>query len=165
MRGIDSFLVLFVLAASQRGFTQESWTVPTGTPPYDAHLMSVIENLYRLDESGLYDRSLELFAENATLAIWAEGVNGRHWQERSVAGRSAIRPFLEERCFHRTQDKPNGPNYAIQEATQIGETLTFRLRPDRKSPDGRYYNPFTVKVTFVGGSIQSMTVSEFISWM
>ncbi len=165
MRRIDSFLVLFVLAASQRGFSQDSSSVSPGTPPYDAHLMAVIENLYRLDESGLYDRSLELFAKDATLAMWAEGVNGRHWQERRVAGRSAIRPLLEERCFHRTQDKPNGPVYAIMEATQIGDTLTFRLRPDRKSPDGRYYNPFTVKVSFVGESIQSMTISEFISWM
>lgn len=150
-----AFPALFALAASLGGFAQAS----------GAKSLALIESFYRLNEAGLYDQSVGLFAEDATLDVWAEGVNGRHWQERHAAGRAEILPFLAGRGFHRTQDRPDGPKYEIAEAIQSGDSLVFRLRPDRKSPDGRYYNPFTLRVSFRGESIRSMTVSEFISWM
>lgn len=118
-------------------FAQPREASSTGKPAYDAKLMALIEKLFRLNEAGLYDQSVLLFADDATLAFWAEGVNGRHRQERHATGQAAIRPYLEGHCFHRNQDKP----------------------------DGRYYDPFTVRVSFIGESIRSMAISEFISWM
>jgi hypothetical protein len=162
---VFALLFFFALAASMGSFAQASETSSTGKPPYDAKHMALIEKLFRLNEAGLYDQSVRLFADDATLAFWAEGVNGRHWQERHATGQAAIRPYLEGRCFHRNQDKPDGPMYEIVEAAQIDDTLVFRLRPDRKSPDGRYYDPFTVRVSFIGESIRSISISEFISWM
>jgi hypothetical protein len=147
-------VALFALAASRRSVAQAS-----------AEYMALIEEFFRLNDARLYAQSAKLFAEDATLDTWAEGVNGRHWQERHAAGRTAIRPFLEGRGFHKSQDRPDGPKYEIKEATQAGNTISFMLRPDRRSPEGRNYNPFSMKITFVGECIQSMSSSEFISWM
>jgi hypothetical protein len=145
-------LLLFLLPLSPRASAQEAGA-------------ALIEEFYRLNDSGLYDRSARLFSEDGTLDIWAEGVNGRHWQERHIEGREAIRPYLEGRAFHRIQDTAGGPVYAIADATRTGDTIAFRLRPDRKSPNGRSYDPFTIKISFIGTSIRSMTVIEFLAWM
>ena len=126
--------------------------------------MAAIEAFYDLNDASRFDASLALLASGATLSSWAEGVNGRHWQEKHLTGKEQIRPLLGNRGLRRTSGQPDAPIFRETEAQTSGDHVTFMLRPDRLSPDGRPYNPYKVEAVFHGCEIVSLTIIEFISW-
>jgi hypothetical protein len=135
----------------------------TGTSPCPDP-MGIIKAFYDSNDASQYDASLELLTADATFSSWAEGVNGRHWQEKHLTGKEQIRTVLSKRGLRRTSDQPDTPIFHETEARIIGDQVTFMLRADRLSPDGRLYNPYKVETVFLGCKIKSLTVIEFISW-
>jgi hypothetical protein len=105
-----------------------------------------------------------LLTPEATVATWAEGVNGRHWQERQLTGREQILGVLANRGFRRIGEQVGGPVFRETEAKVAGERVTFMLRPDRLGRDSKPYNPYKVEAVFAGCKIKSLTVIEYISW-
>jgi len=126
--------------------------------------MAIIKTFYDSNDASQFERSLALFAPDATLSSWAEGVNGRHWQEKHLTGSEQIRSVLENRGLRRASGQPDAPIFHETEARISGDQVTFMLRPDRLSPDGRPYNPYKVEAVFLACKIKSLTVIEFISW-
>ncbi len=137
--------------------------MPTGTSTC-THPMEIIKAFYDSNDASQYDVSLESLTADVTFSSWAEGVNGRHWQEKHLTGKEQIRAVLVKRGLRRTSGQPDTPIFHETEARISGDQVTFMLRPDRLSPDGRLYNPYKVIAIFLGCKIQSLTVIEFISW-
>jgi hypothetical protein len=126
--------------------------------------MAITKAFYDANDASQVDASFELLAADATLSSWAEGVNGRHWQEKHLNGKAQIRAALGTGGLSRIAGRQEAPFYHETEAKVSGSHVTFMLRPDRLSPDGRPYNPYRVEAVFHGCEIQSLTVIEFISW-
>jgi hypothetical protein len=126
--------------------------------------MAIIKAFYDSNDASQFDASFAFLTTDATLSSWAEGVNGRHWQEKHLTGKEQIRTVLGNRGLRRTSGQPDAPIFHETEAKISGDQVTFILRPDRLSPDGRPYNPYKVEVIFLGCKIKSLTVIEFISW-
>ncbi len=105
-----------------------------------------------------------MLSPDAIVATWAEGVNGRRWQERHLTGREQLRGVLDKRGFRRIPEQTGGPVFRETEAKVSGEGVTFMLRPDRLGRDDKPYNPYKVEAVFAGCKIQSLTVIEYISW-
>ncbi len=126
--------------------------------------MAIIKAFYDSNDASQYDASIALLTSDATLTSWAEGVNGRHWQERRLSGKEQIRTVLSNRGLRRISGQRNAPIFHEAEAKISGDQVTFMLRPDRLGRDGRPYNPYRVEAVFVGCKIKSLTVIEFISW-
>ena len=136
----------------------------TGTPPCPDPL-AIIKAFYDSNDSSQFDASFAFLTADAILSSWAEGANGRHWQEKHLTGRQQIRTVLGDRGFRRTSGQPDAPTFHETEAKVSGDQVTFMLRPDRLSPDGRPYDPYSVAAVFLGCKIKSLTVIEFISWV
>ena len=136
----------------------------TGTPPCPDP-MAIIKAFYDSNDASQFDASFAFLTTDATLSSWAEGINGRHWQEKHLTGRQQIRTVLGDRGFRRTSGQPDAPTFHETEAKVSGSQVTFMLRPDRLGPDGRPYNPYRVEATFLGCKIKSLTVIELISWV
>ncbi len=135
----------------------------TGTSPCPDP-MAIIKAFYDSNDASRYDASIALLTSDATLTFWAEGVNGRHWQERRLTGKKQIRAVLSNRGLRRASGERNTPIFHEAEAKISGDQVTFMLRADRLGRDGRPYNPYRVEAVFVGCKIKSLTVIEFISW-
>ena len=136
-------------------------TAPTSCPDP----LAVIKALYDANDASRFKVSLDLFTEDATLASWAEGINGHHMKERHLTGKAQIRPVLGEPGLRRTSDRPDGPIYHETKIKVSGDRVTFMLEPDRLRPNGRQYNPFHVEIVFVGCKIKSMTVIDLVTWL
>lgn len=76
---IKSILFLIVLL-----FVLTDAGIVFATPCSDP--MQVIKDFYDSTDSLQFDRSLSFFTADAELITWAEGVNGRHWQETHYYG-------------------------------------------------------------------------------
>ena len=126
--------------------------------------MAVIKAFYDSNDASRFEASLSFLTPDATLTMWAEGVHGRHWQERHLTGREQILSVLASRGFRRISEQPGAPIFHEEEAKTTGERVTFMLRPDRLSPDKRPYNPYGVEAVFLGCKIKSLIVIEYISW-
>ena len=126
--------------------------------------MAIIKAFYDSNDASQFDASLAFLAADVTLSSWAEGVNGRHWQEKHLTGKEQIRTVLGNRGLRRTSGQSDAPIFHETEARVSGDQVTFMLRPDRQSPDGRPHNPYKVEVVFDGCKIRSLAVIEFISW-
>lgn len=126
--------------------------------------MAVLRAFYDANNADRPDVSLALLTSEAVVATWAEGVNGRHWQERHLIGRDEIRPILSTLGFRTTSGAAGAPIFRETEVRGTADHVSFMLRPDRLAPDGRQHNPYKVDVTFDGCSISSLTVVEIISW-
>ncbi len=121
---------------------------------------------------GLYDstddlqlKSLSFFSTDAELITWAEGLNGRHWDETHYHGPDEIRKALTNRGLRRISDKPDSPVFHETEFEISGNKVEFVLKPDRLGRDQRQHNPYIVTVIFEGCKIKQMTVIEFITWV
>jgi hypothetical protein len=136
----------------------KTWGVPCHDP------IGVIKAFYDSTDSLRTDKSLSFFAPNAEVTTWAEGVNGRHWQERHYRGPDQIGTALSGRGFRRISENPESPVFHETEFKTSPHELKFMLRPDRLGANNRPYNPYQVVVTFKDCLIKSMTVIEFISW-
>jgi hypothetical protein len=126
--------------------------------------MAVMKAFYDSNDASQFEASFSLLTPDASVSTWAEGVHGRHWQEKHLTGEDQIRSVLGNRGFRRVSEKPGAPIFHETEAHICGERVTFMLRPDRLSPDKRPYNPYGVEATFQGCKIKSLSVIEYISW-
>lgn len=152
-----------VATAATPTLTAPAASILTGIPPCPDP-MAIIKAFYDSNDAEQIDASLAFFTTDATLSSWAEGVNGRHWQEKYLTGKEQIRTVLGNRGLRRISGQPGAPIFNETEAKVSGDQVTFMLRPDRLSPDGRPYNPYRVQMDFDGCKIKSLTVIEFISW-
>jgi hypothetical protein len=126
--------------------------------------MKVIKDFYDSTDSLQFDRSLSFFTADAELTTWAEGVNGRHWQETHYYGPDQIRKALNRRGLRRISENPNSPIFRETEEKVLSDKVSFMLRPDRLGPDQRPYNPYQVITTFDNCRIKTLTVIEYITW-
>jgi hypothetical protein len=86
--------------------------------------------------------------------------------QRHLKGRDALRRFLVEGrgLRHRLPDSPpDGPIYHESRVTVEGSTVRFMLEPDRKRPNGRLFNPFSVEAVLDGCRIKSLTIIERVT--
>jgi len=125
--------------------------------------LSVIKDFYDSNDTGNFTASIEFFTPQATLITWAEGLNGRHWHEVHLTGREQILPALNQRGLRRDSGKPDSPIYYETEFKVSGDQVTFMLRPDRLSSNGKPYDPYKVIVLFAGCKIQSIVVIEYFT--
>ncbi|MGA2377959.1 MAG: hypothetical protein ABSG85_01485 [Spirochaetia bacterium] len=126
--------------------------------------MAVIRTFYDSNDASRFSASLACLHPGLVFTSWAEGVNGRHWHEKKLVGRQKIVPFLGDRGLRRIPGARGGPAYRETEEVVGPDRVTFMLRPDRRSPDGRPYNPYRVEAVFDGCAIVQLTVVELISW-
>ena len=126
--------------------------------------MAVIRTFYDSNDASRFSASLACLHPGLVFTSWAEGVNGRHWHEKKLVGRQKIVPFLGDRGLRRIPGARGGPAYRETEEVAEPDRVTFMLRPDRRSPDGRPYNPYRVEAVFDGCAIVQLTVVELISW-
>ena len=126
--------------------------------------LRLIREFYAATDASNSEKALSFFDPRAVVTTWAEGVNGRHWEEQSFAGIQQIRPLLTNRGFRLSPIDPTSPRYAVSETKVAGDHITFMLRPDRVSPSGRPYDPYRVTATLAGNKITSMEVVEYLAW-
>ena len=137
-------------------------TTPVGIPACSDPL-SVIRAFYDSNDSGNFAVSLEYLSPQPSLTSWAEGVNGRHWHEVHLTGQEQIRPELAKRGLRRDSGVPGAPIYYETEFKLSGDQVTFMLRPDRLSPDGKPFDSYRVIMLFTGCKIQSITLIEYFT--
>ncbi len=153
---------ILLTGCSANGAPSSSIATSPAAPPC-ADPMAIIKAFYDSNDAAQYDASLAFLTPDVTLASWGEGVNGRHWQEQHLSGQEQIRAVLGNRGLRRTSGQPNTPIFHETEAKISGSQVTFMLRPDRRSPDGRPYNPYKVEAIFQGCQIKSLTLIEVFS--
>ena len=130
--------------------------------------MTVMKSLYD-DTDGLrFAAAMSHFAQGATFDTWATGVNGYIMAKRHLEGKKQIAGFLREARGLRRRlpdSPPDGPVYHETRISVSGSTVSFMLEPDRKRPNGRLYNPFSIEATLDGCRIVSLTVIERVTWL
>ncbi len=136
----------------------------TGCKSQSCDQLRIIKDYYDSTDELDFNKSVSYFSEDAELIIWAEGVNGRHWQEKHYHGADQIRNVLNNRGLRRITDVPNSPRFFETEVKLKKNGISFMLRPDRLSADERAYNPYGIDVLFENCKIKKMTVIEYISW-
>ena len=130
--------------------------------------LGIVLAFYDAMDASRLDDAAALFAEDALLSTWAEGINGRHWKERRFQGKDEIRGAFDVpglRGLRRQPVSTDGAYYKDSEDKVSEDEVFFMLRPDRRSPDGRQYDPFIVRVTVSGGKIKKLTVVEFLAYL
>jgi hypothetical protein len=167
--GKRAFLVLFVTVAVQATLTAQ--TASESGADALSHCpdpLAVLRRFYDSNDALRFEESALLFADDADFATWATGVNGHIMAERHLKGRMKIRGFLPNgRGLRRRlpDAPPDGPVYSETRIQVTGSTVRFMLEPDRKRPNGRLYNPFSVEAVLDGCRIKSLTVIEQVTWL
>ena len=88
--------------------------------------------------------------------------------QKHLRGRAQIRSYLPAArgLSWRLPGSPaDGPIYHETKVKVAGGTVRFMLEPDRKRPNGRLYNPFSVEAQLEGCRIRSLTVIEHVTWL
>jgi hypothetical protein len=151
-------------AASPTGATPVTAAPKPSTTPPCPDMLAVVKAFLDANDAERYDESLTYLTPDVAYANWAEGVNGRHWQEKHLSGREALRPLLGQRGLRRVSGQAGKPVFHEGKPTILDGRVSFMLQPDRLSPSGRPYNPYQIQAEFDGCQIKSLTVIEFISW-
>ena len=129
---------------------------------------AVVRAFYQSNDAQRFDASARFLAEDVKFDTWATGVNGYTMAPRHLKGKKALRAWLPEArgLRHRLPDSPpDGPVYSETRLTVSGSTVDFMLVPDRKRPNGREYNPFSVEVVLDGCKVKTLTVIERVTWL
>ncbi len=130
--------------------------------------MAVVRAFYRANDSRRFDASARYLTDDVKFDTWATGVNGYTMAQRHLKGKKALRAFLADArgLGHRLPDSPaDGPIYRETRLSVSGSTVDFMLEPDRKRPNGRAYNPFSIEVVLDGCRIKTLTVIERVTWL
>ena len=85
--------------------------------------------------------------------------------KKHLHGEAQIREVLGNPGLRRVFDEPDMPNYHEAEVQVKGNSVTFRLEPDRKRPNGKSYHAYRVTFDFDGCKIAALTVIELIYWL
>ena len=124
----------------------------------------VVRTLYDATDVADFQKGVTFFRPDATVTTWAEGVNGRHWQEQTHTGADQILQVLSRPGFRRASPREDLPTFSIANVSSSPGRISFWLRPDRTAPNGRPYDPYHVVATVRNCTISTMTVTEFLSW-
>jgi len=130
--------------------------------------LGAVNRLWDSTEAARFDASARSFTSDAVFDTWATGVNGHQMVRRHLVGRQQIRAFLPEGRGLRWRLPgmgPEGPVYRQAKVSVSGNVVRFSLQPDRRRPDGREYNYFTVEAVLAGCLVRSLTVIEQITWL
>jgi hypothetical protein len=138
---------------------------PIATPVPCADPMKAIDGLYAADDAAQYDKAAGYFTDDGTIVTWIEGVNGRHLQPVMKVGKDQIVELLNKAGLRTQAVSPDLPNYTRDRLVSSPTKVSFMLEPDRKHPDGRPYNPFSVEVFFSGCQIELIKVVERVTWL
>ena len=133
-----------------------------------ADLMAVVRAFYAANDARQFNKSAGFLAEDVVFDTYATGVNGYIMAKRHRVGRAALRDYLPEArgVRHRLPDSPpDGPIFHETRLSVNGNTVQFMLEPDRKRPNGRLYNPYSVEVVLEGCRIKTLTVIERVTWL
>ena len=128
--------------------------------------LSVVRAFYRANDTGQFEAALKLVVDDVKFDTWATGANGYMMAQRHLRGKKALLSFLPHArgVRYRLPDHPpDGPVYHETQLSVAGNTVTFRLEPDRKAPDGRPYTPFSVEAVVNGCHIKALTVIERVT--
>jgi ketosteroid isomerase-like protein len=155
----------FLSACTPNASVNSSVLLVTTTPILCPQATKIIQSFYDANDTAHFDDSLALLTEDITYVTWAEGINGHHMLEKHYNGKDQIRPVLANPGLRRSNGEPDSPVFHEVEFKVSGETIRFLLRPDRKRPNGRLYNPYGVEAKFNGCKIQSLTVIEYVTWL
>lgn len=130
--------------------------------------LAVVRAFFQANDAQHYDASASFLSDDVKFDTWATGVNGYTMAQRHLKGRKALRAFLDEArgLRHRLPDSPaDGPIYHETRLNVSGSDVQFMLEPDRKRPNGRAYNPFSIEVVLEGCKIKTLTVIERVTWL
>ncbi len=163
MPSILTWISLIFLEGCQTAPVSPPLLTPSAAPPC-ADMLAIVNAFLDANDAGRYNQSMSYLTPDVAYANWGEGVNGRHWQEKHISGREALRALLSQRGLRRNSGQPDEPVFQEGKPTLSGNRIIFMLQPDRVSPSGRPYNPYQVQAEFERCQIKSLTVIEFISW-
>lgn len=156
-----ALLVILLLPLIATLLEAES-TAPCSDP------LGIIRSFYAATDAGRFTEALALFAPQATFDTWATGVNGYIMAKRHLEGRDRIASYIRMARGLRSRlpdSAPDGPIFHETRLRVTGTTVTFMLEPDRKRPNGRQYNPFSVEAVIEGCRIIRLTVIERVTWL
>jgi hypothetical protein len=154
--------VCLFLAAGVAGAAAAQGAQPCSDP------LAVLRAFYDSNDARRFDESAKMLTEDIAFATWASGVNGRQMMLRHLNGRIAVRRFLGQGrgLSRRLPDSPpDGPVYHENRIRVSGNEVKLMLEPDRKRPNGKLYNYFSVDAVLDGCRIKSLTVIEQITWL
>jgi hypothetical protein len=140
----------------------------TGGAPGCADPLAVVIAFYDATDAGNYDAGAKLLTVHAKVDTWASGVQGYVLAKRHIEGRNEIRRHLADTRGlrrHLPDSAADGPAYFVDRIKVIGNTVQLMLEPDRKRPNGKLYNPFSVEAALDGCLISSLTVIERVTWL
>lgn len=163
--GTGIFLLSLAIAPAVSLQAQTSGSGP-GAPCSDP--LAVLKAFFDANDARRFDAGAKLLSDDVTFATWATGVNGYIMVQRHLKGKKEVRKFLPQGRglrWHLPDSPPHGPVYHETRISVSGSDVQLMLEPDRKRPDGRLYNPFSIEAVFDGCRIKSLTVIERVTWL
>lgn len=161
-------MVLLCLVAALLPLPAYSQAGGTGRGASCADPLAVVRAFYDSNDARKFDASARYLADDVKFDTWATGVNGYVMAQRHLRGKEAFRRYLGEARGvrrHLPDAAADGPVYRETRVSVSGDTVQFMLEPDRKRPNGREYNPFSIEAVLDGCRIKSLTVIERVTWL
>lgn len=156
------FVLLLAAASALAAGAQASAAAGCADP------LAVVRAFYAANDARQFDKAAAFLADDVVFDTWATGVNGYIMAKRHLEGKKALRGFLAEGrglCYRLPQSPPEGPVFHETRLKVSGRTVQFMLVPDRKRPNGREYNPYSVEAVLDGCRIRTLTVIERVTWL
>jgi hypothetical protein len=160
--GRSLILLILFTALAAGGAAAQTAAAPCPDP------LAVLRAFYDDNDALRFEESTGLLTDDAQFATWATGANGHIMAERHLKGREQIGAYLAiGRGVARRLpgSPPDGPVYHETRISVVEGTVRFMLEPDRKRPNGRLYNPFSIEAVLDGCRIRSLTVVEQVTWL
>ncbi len=157
-------LVLCLLVPFLAGCKQAA-SVPPGGIASCSDPYKVVESFYTDNDSGDYQKSLDLLDDDVVLVAWAEGANGHHMTSIYRVGKDNVAQELGDPGLRRAAASAGQPNFKEQNLQVMGNIVHFELMPDRLRDNGRPYNSYTVEIVFTGCKIDMLKVIERVTWL
>jgi hypothetical protein len=162
---VPAFSLVFALVQSIPAHSQSAGA---GGGASCADPLAVLRAFYDSNEARRFAASAQYLSEDVKFDTWATGVNGYMMAQRHLRGKEALRKFLGEARGVRWRlpgSPPDGPVYHETRISVSGATVQFMLEPDRKRPNGKLYNPFSIEAVLDGCRIKTLTVIERVTWL
>jgi hypothetical protein len=133
--------------------------------PVCADQEKIITAFYDANQAGDFNKSLTYLTDDVVLISWAEGMNGRHLDQKSAVGKDYIGEYLGMDGLRWGSGRDPALRFKIEGLQKTGNQVFFRLMPDRLRPNGRQYNPYAVEIIFRGCQIELIKITERITWV
>ncbi len=162
---VPAFSLVFALVQCIPAYSQ---TAGAGRGASCADPLAVLRAFYDSNDARRFEASARYLSEDVKFDTWATGVNGYMMGQRHLRGKDALQKFLGEARGvrrHLPGAPADGPVYRETRISVSGDTVQFMLEPDRKRPNGKLYNPFSIEAVLDGCRIKSLTVIERVTWL